>query len=155
VLSDLSAQFHDWSRAIYGKADRLHKLIQQMGSHFSDNLHDEAKDGKLHEEVSRFPTDLQNLSNEDREALIWGARHALLIGESPGGLDEYPRAEGIWRLSYVLAPKFWLLPRRGRQGSRFYGLDRLGVVRPPETQLGLGFPDDNAAVVEDSPLEEI
>ena len=50
-----------------------------------------------------------------------------MIAEATGSSLRYPIGQGVWRLSYALAPKFWLLTRRGRIGKL------------EETQLGFGF----------------
>jgi len=115
VVRTLAELWHEWSQALYQEWAFLHRFIQSLGEEFSSRLHSRRdRDDDLQEEVNRCVVDLTVVADRYAEALRVGARHSLLIAESMGGGVSYPHEKGLWRLSYALAPKFWLLTRRGR-----------------------------------------
>ena len=113
IVSQAEHLFHS-TRALYPDGSALEQLIDLIGRSLSSAIHDVPSD-RPEEEGNRFLVDLTRLTDVEREAFHWGARHSLLVGETPSSADRgYPIAEGVWRLGYALSPKFWLLPRRGR-----------------------------------------
>lgn len=128
VTTELAETWHEWTQALYADGAVLHRLIQQVGQQLSARLHSRReRDDEVQEEINRFHVDLRALPPRHAEAFRVGARHGLLIAEATGSSLRYPIGQGVWRLSYALAPKFWLLTRRGRIGKL------------EETQLGFGF----------------
>lgn len=140
VATELANTWHEWSQALYTDGGVLHSLIAQVGEQLRDRLHGRKdKDEDVQEEVNRVVFDLSTLNQPNAEAFRAGARHGLLVGEAAGSSIRYPLAQGVWRLSYALAPKFWLLTRRGRItsfGERQLSLefDRKSVA---DVQLGV------------------
>jgi hypothetical protein len=130
VTSELAETWHEWTQALYKDGAVLHRLIDQLGTQLSARLHSRReRDDDIQEETNRFFVDLQTVPPRHAEAFRVGARHGLLVAEASGSSLRYPVGMGVWRLSYALAPKFWLLTRRGR------------IAKLEETQLEFGFDD--------------
>lgn len=117
VVVRLAESWVEWAYALYPDGERLHRLLVDLGTTLSRRLHAGRDPSDVPVEVNRVRLDLSELDPADAEAFRVGARHALLVAESKGSSTRYPSAEGVWRLSYSIAPKFWLLPRRGVVGT--------------------------------------
>ena len=139
VLTELAEAWHEWSQALYPDGSTLYALIDQLGTYLSNRLHSgETRDEDVQEEVNRFLVDFERMDDRSAEAFRVGARHALLVAEANQSSLRYPTRKGVWRLSYALAPKYWLLLRRGkavalRERQLGLGLDRHG----PDTGLSV------------------
>lgn len=128
VLMNLASSWHEWARALYTNGRFLHGLLGSIGRKLSARLHNRAvRDELVEEETNRLALNLETIHPDLAEALRVGARHALFVAQENGAPLRYPDGEGTWRLAYFLAPKFWLLPRKGR------------AARIAEGQLSLGF----------------
>lgn len=128
TVVELAEAWHEWTQALYTDGPVLHRLLAQLGTRLSERLHAKRdQETEVQEELNRFVVDLQGIPSRHAEAFRVAARHGLLVAEAAGSSLRYPLGAGVWRLSYALAPKFWLLTRRGRIG------------RMEETQLELGF----------------
>lgn len=147
VLTKLASNWHEWSTALYGNGATLHRLIESLGKALSHQLHDRRQDVLQSQEINRFFFDLGELDAETAMAFKVGARHSLFVAETMGGSVRYPSGRGVWRLSYALAPKYWLLLRRGRIGN-------LGL-----RQLAFGFDSrgssDGLRILDEAALPEI
>lgn len=131
VLTKLAHLWHDWSRALYPDGAVLSSLIEALGSGMSEKLHRRTAEGaSVQEEANRIVLDLGEIHPKLKEAFKVGARHSLLVAESLDGSVRYPTGRGVWRLSYALAPRFWLIPRRGR------------ITTLPRQQLSLAFEEE-------------
>lgn len=147
VLTKLASNWHEWSVALYGNGAILHRLIESLGRTLSYQLHDRRQEVLQSQEINRFFFDLGEIDTETATAFKVGARHSLFVAETTDGSVKYPSGRGVWRLSYALAPKYWLLLRRGRVGN-------LGL-----RQLTFGF-DSRASmeglrILEEPPLTEL
>ena len=148
TVTDLAKAWHEWSQALYSDGTRLHRMIGEIGELLSNRIHTRAiEDKEAADEMNRFALDLRDLPSADATALKVGARHGLLVAEENRSSLHYPLGEGIWRLSYALAPKFWLLPRRGRVGA---GLTRQLSLIPRDTSF-----DERRSVPTDRDNEEV
>ncbi len=115
VLSELATKWLEWSRGLYKNGNDLYNLIDNIGNQFQNRLHSTSEeDPAINEEISRFRVDLSVLNPRMCEAFKVGARHSLLVAEAEKSSVRYPDGMGVWRLSYALTPKYWLLPRRGK-----------------------------------------
>ena len=115
VLVRLANTWHEWSIALYANGDILYKLVERLGQILGTRLHGRRSDGEgVPREINRFEIDLGEIDSSLTEALKVGARHALFVAETVDGSVRYPARRGVWRLSYALAPKYWLVMRRGR-----------------------------------------
>lgn len=117
TVAELGTSWLEWSQALYEDGARLRELLVSVGNNFSRGLHDRTvADQEVREEANRFAVDLLQIPAKTAAAFKVAARHGLLVAEAQGTSLRYPTGGGVWRLSYALAPHFWLLPRRGRLG---------------------------------------
>jgi len=132
VVKELAASWLDWSQALYEDGAHLRDILVRIGEDYSRKLHDRSVDDlNVQEEANRFRIDLRHLSERDAKAFRVAARHGLLVAEAQATSFRYPANSGVWRLSYALAPHFWLLPRRGR-------VARVGQDRAAQLALDFG-----------------
>jgi hypothetical protein len=139
TIADLATAWHEWSQALYHDAIVLHGLIRTIGEEFSERLHRKVEDVEVEEEVNRLAVDLGKLDSKAATAFRVGARHALLVAEAPQSSYRYPVGAGVWRLAYFLAPKFWLVPRRGKAvgfRERQFSLNLVGELAPGSIEIG-------------------
>jgi hypothetical protein len=135
TLVRLAASWHEWSRALYAQGRLLHGVIGSLGRTLSARLHSRRiADEDVDQETNQLQLNLESLNADLAEAFRVGARHALFVAQEIGAPLRYPEGDGVWRLAYFLAPKFWLLPRKGR------------VARVVEGQLQFGFAKDASTV---------
>jgi hypothetical protein len=110
VLCTLSERFLNTALAIPGDGPALHRLIKSLGFYFGARLH-----------VGRIGTDTFGSLEVDesdpellhlvQQAVAWGYMYPHSKDERR---DSLPTGAGEFRLAYVLAPYFRILPRRGR-----------------------------------------
>ena len=110
VMETISQRFWDTIHAVPDYGPKLVDLIGGIGVYFERRLH-----------VDNIGTDIPGsieLSSDDAEftniihqAVAWGFMYPHFKDEHRNAL---PTEGGEFRLSYTLAPKFKILPRRGR-----------------------------------------
>jgi hypothetical protein len=148
-ISRLATAWHEWSQALYKDGNVLFNLIESLGADLSERLHTKAvTDEHLGQETNRFRVNLAKLGPKLGEAFKVGARHGLLVAEAEKTSYRYPLGVGVWRLAYFLAPKFWLLPRKGRVAQFLEGQQlTLSFAKPERGQLAFDeTPGESAGV---------
>jgi hypothetical protein len=93
------------------RGPQLHRFLTAIGQYMHDSLH---VDRLTTDQVSSI--DLDESISDEQWALVKDAVGLGLLfpNVGPNNPDHMPVRSGIFRLAYVLAPHFRLLPRRGR-----------------------------------------
>jgi len=109
-LSTLSQRFLDNALAVPEVGPDLHRMIKALGEHFRSKLHmgRVGTDTVGSIEVTESDGDILRLI---KQAVAWGFMYPHFKDEKR---DVLPTTSGEFRLAYILAPHFQLLPRRGR-----------------------------------------
>ena len=113
VLETISERFLNSIWAVPEVGPNLSRLITRLGEEFYRRLHVEpvGTDVFASIEVSESDADIMPLV---KQAVAWGFMYPHFKDEQRPAL---PVSDGEFRLSYTLAPKFSILPRRGRSVS--------------------------------------
>lgn len=111
-LFRLSRSELSWVQSERGVGPELHSLLLSVGLYMRMLLHDKPLPT---DQTSAFRYDL-DLADPVWRALAHGFGIGLIY-QNDGDSDDLPTPDSLFRLSYVLAPQFRLLPRRGRARS--------------------------------------
>lgn len=99
----------------------LHEMLRRVGNYMSDALHLGPLSSDTISSVRVSPGTPDELWILVRAAVGLGLLYPNVHSKTP---DEMPEGEGIFRLAYVFAPHFYLLPRRGKSRQLENMLDR-------------------------------
>ncbi|MFW5920548.1 MAG: hypothetical protein ACOCUS_01815, partial [Polyangiales bacterium] len=85
-MREIARQWHEWAQALYARGKVLYQLIDTIGNHLRDQLHDRrVPDLEVQQEVNQFPVDLSAIDDDLATAFRVGARHALLVAKPTEG----------------------------------------------------------------------
>lgn len=110
VMEIISGRFSDSIWAVPDVGPNLSQLIRLLGDEFRRQLHAAPIGTDVPASVRIRPADTEIMPLV-KDAVAWGFMYPHFKDERRPAL---PAVEGEFRLSYTLAPKYSILPRRGR-----------------------------------------
>jgi hypothetical protein len=110
VLETISDRFLSSIWAVPDVGPDLSRLITRLGEEFQRRLHVESVSTDVFASIDVSETD-HDIMPLIKQAVAWGFMYPHFKDEKRPAL---PVTEGEFRLAYTLAPKFSILPRRGR-----------------------------------------
>ena len=110
VFEQYAALTLEKARPEYIEGRSIHEFIRSIGQALKSKLHDEEIGTDQHGCVELSSAD-KALWPLVREAVGLGYLYPVVNSSNP---DELPIGDGVYRFSFVLAPGFYLLPRKGK-----------------------------------------
>ncbi|MGY0632748.1 ORC-CDC6 family AAA ATPase [Luteimonas sp. A478] len=89
----------------------LHEMLNAIGAYMSHLLHQGRLGSDTVSSIRVSSATPENLRDLVKSAVGLGLLYPNVHSKTP---DEMPEREGVFRLAYVFAPHFYLLPRRGK-----------------------------------------
>lgn len=115
----------------------LHSLLEQIGDYMRRALHSAPLTTDTISSITLGPTTSSDLWGLVRAGVGLGLFYPNVHPKAP---DEMPEKEGAFHLAYVLAPAFYLLPRRGK-ARRLETMLLRSMDRGQSGQIGFEFGD--------------
>jgi hypothetical protein len=109
-MDTISLRFWDTVHAVPDVGPSLAHFVQAIGEYFQRRLHVENIGTDIPGSVELDVDDVE-FGHLIKQAVAWGFMYPHFKDEHRSAL---PAVGGEFRLSYTLAPKFKILPRRGR-----------------------------------------
>lgn len=111
AMRTLSTSSLNQVRSLKNVGPELHEFLCMLGNYMHDNLYGKPLST---DQVSSVTID-DSVSENDWKLICVAVGYGLLHPNvGAGNPDEMPWREGTFHLAYVLAPRFFLLPRRGK-----------------------------------------